>query len=126
METYPSPEIAAGMHRLISHIQSVVDSHWEESGYIHSMPPLISVESIGPSYARVQSQDRNKDGELTGYGTHVYCFVSMKDSNTKGMGQVKEGQIFKAAGWKAPAKHARGSIWGDLSGCTPYGMQYLR
>lgn len=48
----------------------------------------------------------------------VYCFLDM------------EGNIYKAATWKAPAKHIRGSVfdesysWGKALGM--YGAAYLR
>lgn len=48
----------------------------------------------------------------------VYCFLD------------KNGNIFKAATWKAPAKHIRGTVfddnysWGKALG--PYGAAYLR
>jgi len=48
----------------------------------------------------------------------VYCFLDT------------EGNIFKAASWKIPAKHIRGNIfdpnysWGR--GLDPYGATYLR
>lgn len=122
---YPSPEIAAGMDRLTSHIQSVVDAYWQKMGFTHSMPPIVEVESIGASYAKVIQRDRTKEG-IVEEGARVYCFVAMKDSNTKGMGAVKEGDIFKAASWKAPAKHSRGNIFTDLSRCNPWGMEYLK
>ena len=41
----------------------------------------------------------------------------------------KTGDILKAAGYKAPAKHARGNIfdaWNGMSEMTPYGANYLR
>lgn len=47
----------------------------------------------------------------------VYCFLDF------------DGNIFKAASWKAPAKHIRGSVfdenhsWGK--GFHPYGAAYL-
>lgn len=47
----------------------------------------------------------------------VYCFV-----------QVDNGDVLKAAGWKAPAKHARSNIYADdcgVSGVTTYGAVYL-
>lgn len=39
------------------------------------------------------------------------------------------GEIFKAASWRAPAKHVRGTIMAEdygLSCMTPYGPHYLR
>ncbi len=47
----------------------------------------------------------------------VFCFV---DTTT--------GNVLKAAGWKAPAKHARGNIYADDNGAgavSAYGARYL-
>lgn len=55
--------------------------------------------------------------ELSG-SRSVYCFFDY------------DGNIYKAASWKAPAKHVRGSVfdddysWGKSLG--PYGAVYLR
>ena len=40
----------------------------------------------------------------------VWGFVSLVDGTHKGM-PLKKGDILKAAGWRAPAKHSRGSIF---------------
>lgn len=51
-------------------------------------------------------------------GDSVYCFV-----------EYSTGDVMKAAGWKAPAKHARGNIFAADHGLTnmgPYGPAYLR
>jgi hypothetical protein len=51
-------------------------------------------------------------------GGSVHCFVNKEN-----------GDVLKAAGWKAPAKHARGNIFDDNNGLgsmNPYGPQYLR
>lgn len=47
----------------------------------------------------------------------VYCFVAREN-----------GDILKAANWKAPAKHARGNIYDadPLAGVGEYGAVYLR
>jgi len=47
----------------------------------------------------------------------VYAFVDMNN-----------GDILMPAGWKAPAKHARGNIFSDdpLAGTDIYGVNYLR
>ena len=49
-------------------------------------------------------------------GGSVYCFVDRTN-----------GDILKAASWKAPAKHARGNIYDadPLKGVGPYGAAYL-
>lgn len=51
-------------------------------------------------------------------GGSVHCFVDMTT-----------GDVLKAAGWKAPAKHARGNIYDEHNGLAhidPYGPAYLR
>ncbi len=48
----------------------------------------------------------------------AYCFVDKQNGN-----------VLKADGWKRPAKHARGNIYGEdggLGGVTPYGAAYIR
>ncbi|VVC05040.1 Uncharacterised protein [uncultured archaeon] len=69
--------------------------------------------TIGKKYFKIV-QEQNYDGSRS-----VFCFVDRKT-----------GDIFKAASWKQPAKHPRGSIfdenfsWGK--GVGPYGAVYLR
>jgi len=43
-------------------------------------------------------------------GTRVWGFVSLVDGVHKGA-PIKVGDIMKAAGWRAAAKHSRGSIF---------------
>ena len=43
-------------------------------------------------------------------GTRVWGFVAKVDGLHKGLPMLK-GDILKAAGWRAPAKHSRGSIF---------------
>jgi hypothetical protein len=60
----------------------------------------------GPKYAKVV------------HGDAVYCFVDKTNGN-----------VLKAAGWKTPAKHARGNIYDEANGLKfmgPYGPAYLR
>jgi hypothetical protein len=62
-------------------------------------------------------------------GGSAYCFVALKDFSTKQLGNVKAGDIHKPAGYKAPAKHARGSVFhpeqfGKV--CGPHSVVYLR
>ena len=43
-------------------------------------------------------------------GNRVWGFVAKIDGTHKGL-PMKQGDILKAAGWRAPAKHSRGSIF---------------
>lgn len=59
----------------------------------------------------------------------VYAFVAKSSFTTKTFGTVNAGEIFKPASFKAPAKHARGSILdasNGMSRMTCYGPEYLR
>ena len=42
----------------------------------------------------------------------MWGFVAKTDGVLKGIPYL-EGDVFKAAGWAAPAKHVRGSIYDD-------------
>ena len=56
--------------------------------------------------------------EENGPSVSVYCFVRKSD-----------GAVLKAAGWNAPAKHARGTIYTDdptRYGVNSYGAHYIR
>ena len=44
------------------------------------------------------------------HGTSVWGFVAKKNGEHKGIPYFT-GDVFKAAGWAAPAKHVRGSIF---------------
>lgn len=71
--------------------------------------PTIEVQT-GSRYARLVI--RHHPGSGSAYG-----FVDLTN-----------GDLLKAAGWKAPAKGKRGNIFAamPLNGCTPYGMAYFR
>jgi hypothetical protein len=88
---------------------------YARDGMTRSFVNLVTLEA-GPKFVRVVRQEKRLD---TGEINHrsVYCFV-----------QKDNGDILKAAGWKAPAKTARGSIYNaeQLKGCGPYGVAYLR
>jgi hypothetical protein len=45
-------------------------------------------------------------------GTSVWGFVAKEDGVHKGL-PMKSGDVLKAAGWSAPAKHTRGNIFDD-------------
>lgn len=70
----------------------------------------------GTKYIKIVATHPSRDFERA--GARVYCFIDFK------------GNIYKAASWKAPAKHIRGSIfdinmsWGIS--LDRYGAVYLR
>ena len=87
--------IIAFAARLTEEVKS--DPFWTE-GVPNLATPVYTVDPRGKKYARIV-----KDGES------VWGFV-----------EIATGDIFKAAGWKAPAKHARGNIE-----TATYGKEYV-
>ncbi len=67
---------------------------------------------IGKRYAKIIRT------RVAGDGGSVHCFVDMTN-----------GDVLRAASWKAPAKHARGNIFDEhdgLKNMNEYGPAYLR
>ena len=57
-------------------------------------------------------------------GTSVWGFIAKEDGLLKGIPH-KKGDVFKAAGWRAPAKWARGSIFSSDKFYSLTGPNYL-
>jgi hypothetical protein len=87
--------------------QALIKAAHERKGYKFSHDVLSVMP--GKRYIRVVASH--------GGGRRVYCFVDKTN-----------GDVLKAASWKAPAKHARGNIYAadPVAGCTEYGGAYLR
>lgn len=109
--TGPRAVTAADLDRWVAQAQSMVDDHYTR------FPRQGSRLSImrGRKYARIVST-HTMDGQPSS-GRSVYCFIDMTNGN-----------VLKAATWKAPAKHARGNIFAadPLAGVTEYGGRYMR
>ena len=91
--------------------QTICDEYHERMGFKPFMRSVLSIER-GRRYVRVVRADAN------GGSRSVHCFVD-----------TTNGNVLKAASWKAPAKHARGNIYNEDNGlgCMgEYGAAYLR
>lgn len=87
--------------------QARIDEHYKGSTLF---VPTITTE-IGKRYVRMVS-NRSADSRS------VFCFLDQTN-----------GDVLKAANWKAPAKHARGNIFNADRGqgaISAYGANYLR
>ena len=76
----------------------------------------------GKAYARIVMKGRGE------FDRSVWGFVAMADGQNRTLGAYKKGDIFFAAGWKAPAKNVRGNAfdpetWAKFTHNSP---QYLR
>ena len=90
-------------------VHNVVDLD-EMLAFLNNVNPSVNLEAmLGSKYIRLV-ETRN--------GRSVYCFLDY------------QGNIYKSASWKAPAKHIRGTVfdtnysWGKALGT--YGAAYLR
>ena len=104
-------DVSIRLSEVIACIDKKRAEHHRKNG--HAFEPEILEAQIGMKYIRLVT--RRPGIDLSG---SVYCFLD------------KEGNIYKAASFKAPAKGIRGSVfdpdcsWGK--GLGPYGAAYLR
>ncbi len=84
--------------------QAIVDVGYADSPNTN---PVLSI-SRGRRYAKIVRKD-----ECGGHSVH--CFID-----------TRNGDVLKAASWKAPAKGARGNIYTDAMGVTAHGGVYNR
>jgi hypothetical protein len=90
-------------------IQVKINKHFEQ--FTNLSPNVISVTE-GQRYLRIVSTDS--------HGTARSCWGFIDKNN---------GDVLKAASWKAPAKHSRGNIFTPefaIANCGPNGPNYLR
>jgi len=96
------------LNTFLKESQRIVNKNHEK--YKHLTPPTLRLEE-GKRYIRIVSDD----------GPHHISAWGFIDKTN--------GDVLKAASWKAPAKHARGNLfdeWNGLKYITPYGPAYLR
>ena len=101
------------LNLFVTAAQAIVDKHYNDN-YPRQGAKLSTTK--GRRYVRVVKTGMFDGEEVKGQS--VYCFVD-----------TTNGDVLKAAGWKSPAKHARGNIYEDGNGAlgvTAYGATYLR
>jgi len=88
-------------------VQGRSDKHFKND--LPNLPPSIYTAEYGSSYCKIVE---NRHGG----GRTVYCFIDLSN-----------GDILKAATWKAPAKIPRGNIFNHdmLKGTNLYGADYI-
>lgn len=102
------PDFDTAFAAFMTATQDMLNKHYADR-FSGSKPPTLTAEA-GRKYIRIVSND------ASGFSRSVFCFVAKDD-----------GAILMAAGWKAPARHARGSIYVNhgQDALTPYGAKYL-
>jgi hypothetical protein len=80
--------------------EGILRDHYARNGYTFAVPN-IEIHKISRKYAKlIRTESDPETGERRAYSTSVHSFV-----------EVATGDIFKAASFKAPAKHARGNVY---------------
>ena len=89
------------MTNLLENIQADYDN-WRDGVKYGSMKKLDLNLNKGRKFIKVVEGSTGQ--------RRVWGFVSLVDGTHKGL-PLKRGDILKAAGWRGPAKHSRGSIF---------------
>lgn len=103
----------------VKYANQILENYWNEFGFIHTRP-IHQIDSINDKWAKIVTVQPN--------ATSVFAFICLKDFENKTLGKLKKGDIHKAASWKIPAKHPRGSVYQEnFNNCvTPHGIIYLK
>lgn len=99
--------------------QAKLDSYYERR-FTHVKAPKLEIDE-GTKFVRIVSSSESSRS--------VFCFVAKVDSVTKGLGEVRTGDVLKSASWKAPARGRRGTIFTEDPaeyGVNEYGANYFR
>jgi len=104
----------------------VTARYWEASKFTHAASPTHRADYLSDKWCRIVTVENWPDKPPR--DSSVYGFICLQDNFTKALGHVKAGDIHKAAGWKAPAKHARGNVYSDDfdKALTAHGIVYLK
>ncbi len=112
-----NPDVVARLPLFVQAIQAATDLYF--ATHLKSLKPDV-VEApvlVNTRYARIIKLGGDHEPYLGGRSKSVWGFVDLSN-----------GDILKAAGWKGPAKHARGNILKedfDAANWTLYGPHYL-
>lgn len=104
-----TPEFKARLDAIIDRINIQIRKHYTDK-LKNLTPDQIRAED-GNRYVKLVREDAE------GGSRSVYGFIDKTN-----------GDILKAASWRAPAKHARGNIWDEnaMEATTVWGIVYLR
>jgi hypothetical protein len=107
------PLTQAQIDGFVAAVQAKHDAHMQKNYPTIAVPHReIFSARLGPKYVKIVRRGSN------GTGGSVHCFL-----------ERATGYILKAASWRAPAKHARGTVHTPTFGIeymSDYGARYLR
>lgn len=119
-------EIKGKIEEFVKVADKITADYWERNGYTFAKSPTHRADFISDKWVRVVTIENWHNAEPR--DSSVYAFIALQDGHTKILGTIKAGDIHKPAGFKAPAKHARGNIFNDdfSKALTPLGIVYLK
>lgn len=79
----------------------VVQAHYKRNDFKFALPG-VTIQKGGKRYIKLANIE-SRDGDITTRSVHSFV-------------EVATGDIFFPAGWKSPAKHARGNIYDEDAG----------
>jgi hypothetical protein len=101
--------------------QELIDEYARKMNY-NNPSRLFVVE--GKTFLKIVS--KNTFNGVVNESGSAWGFIAKDDGNNKGMGSWKRGDLFKAASWAVPAKHARGNVIDKHWKIDSYGPAYLK
>jgi len=106
--THDMNQLTDKLHAFVAAVNAMIQEANSLSGY--PFQQKVMIDSGGKRYIRLVKVEGTSSRS-------VYCFVD-----------TRNGDILKAASFKAPAKHARGNIFdaNPLDAVTIYGANYLK
>lgn len=121
MNVPANQQLRERIEAFVVHVNQIIHDNTTKN-YTSLTPETVRAEYISDKWCKIVRQSRG------GGGDSVYAFIALEAFSTKTLGQITVGDIHKPAGWKAPAKHKRGSVFSeDFDKCAgPYGVAYLR
>lgn len=114
------PSFDEALSAFVAAAQAKIDAEYAER--FKNLVPCRLDKVYGHRYVKIVRVRRHRDeqGNVvdTEFGRSVFCFVDRTNGN-----------VLKAASWKAPAKHARGNVYAQGNGADAvscWGANYLR
>jgi hypothetical protein len=118
-------DLNAKIAEFVKAADEVTAEYWEAQKFTFSPPPRHRADFLSDKWVRVVTlEQRGEEWKVAS----VYAFIALVDNSTKALGNVKAGDVHKAASFKAPAKHARANVFDDdfRKALTSHGIVYLR
>lgn len=112
-----SPEVVSWL----ASCQKLINEHYEQNLSNLKAPKLEIMDGT-----KLMKVVRKEDGDKFG---SVFAFIAKCDNYTKVLGNVKAGDILKAASFSQASRHARGNLLDFYKGMkhmTSFGPEYLR